>query len=135
MRRLLPLLLIVLPVAAHADSRLPEAPLANTQLADPQKEAAARRLMENVRCLVCDGQSVADSDAEMAGDVRALIRQKINAGETPESVKSWLIERYGKGITYAPPFDGETMILWLSPILLLVVGAIAVRGRIKRRRA
>ncbi len=135
MKWVMPLLLVLVSAAAYADSRLPEAPLANTQLADPDKEAAARRLMENIRCLVCEGQSVADSDAEMAGDVRALIRQKIEAGDSPEAVKTWLIERYGKGVTYAPPFDGETMILWLSPVLLLVIGATLLRGRIKRRRA
>lgn len=114
---------------------MPPAELANTQLPDAKKEAAARSLMESIRCLVCEGQSVADSGAEMAGDVRALIRQKIAAGDTPEAVKAWLIERYGTGITYAPPFSADTALLWLAPLLLIAVGAILMRGRIKGRRS
>lgn len=74
------LLLIASPVLA--DSRLPPAPDANRQLADPAKEAQAKKLMETLRCLVCQGQSIADSDAEMAGDMRALVRQRIAAGES-----------------------------------------------------
>ncbi len=120
---------------AVAQSAMPPAELADTQLPDAQKEAAARSLMESIRCLVCEGQSVADSGAEMAGDVRALIRQKIAAGETPEAVKAWLIERYGTGITYAPPLSAETALLWLAPLLLISLGLILMRGRIQGRRS
>lgn len=134
MRCVIPLLMLVAPVAAMADSNLPAAPLANTQLADPTQEETARALMETIRCLVCDGQSVADSDAEMAGDMRALIRQRVQAGESAGSIKAWLIDRYGPGITFDPPFRVETMFLWVAPFILIILGAILMRSRIKVRR-
>jgi cytochrome c-type biogenesis protein CcmH len=118
---------------ARADSRMAADPMANTQLSDPTKERAARDLMEKIRCLVCQGQSIADSDAETAGDMRALIRTRIAAGEKPEAVKAWLVERYGTYITYDPPFSGATALVWLMPLLLLGVGGLVVRGRIRRR--
>lgn len=134
MKRILALILFVAPVIVTADSSLPPARLANTQLADPAQEEKARALMEVIRCLVCEGQSVADSDAEMAGDMRALIRQRVQAGESPASIKAWLIDRYGPGITYDPPFGMETALLWGAPLLLLVLGALLMRSRIKARR-
>ena len=118
-----------------ADSNLPPAPYANTQLADPAKEAAARRLMETLRCLVCQGQSIADSDAEMAGDMRALVRQRIAAGEAPSDVRQWLIQRYGDYVTYDPPLSPVTAPLWLAPFALLAIGgAIALRSFRRKRR-
>jgi cytochrome c-type biogenesis protein CcmH len=118
---------------ARADSMMPAAPMANTQLSDPQKEKTAKDLMESIRCIVCQGQSIADSNADMAGDMRALIRQRIEAGESPEQVRDWLVERYGKWVTYKPPLDGETAVLWLTPLLLLGIGALLARGQFKRR--
>ena len=97
MMRVLILLFGLIAVApALADSSLPPARYANVAIADPAKEAEAKRLMETLRCLVCQGQSIADSDAEMAGDMRALVRQRIAAGETPNAVRDWLIQRYGE---------------------------------------
>jgi cytochrome c-type biogenesis protein CcmH len=127
--------LAVLPVAqAHADSRLPPAEYADKQLPDPQQEAAARDLMEEVRCLRCQSQSIADSNAEMAGDMRAHIRQRIAAGETPDQIRAWLVERYGNWVTYAPPVDAVTWPLFMAPIVLLVAGLLLARGRFKRKR-
>ncbi len=130
-----PLLLILLAFAqpAQADSLLPDAEYANTQLSDPAKEAKAKDLMLTIRCLVCAGQSVADSDADLAGDMRALIRKRIDGGESPSHIRVWLIERYGDSITYDPPLGGRTMILWITPLLLLGGGAFLARGRFKRR--
>ena len=73
-------LMLLAAAPAHADSGLPSAPLANTQLPDAAQERAASALMQTIRCLVCQGQSIADSDADLAGDMRALIRQRIAAG-------------------------------------------------------
>jgi cytochrome c-type biogenesis protein CcmH len=129
---LLPLLLIA--SAGLAQSRMPLAPLANTQLADPAKEAAAKELMLSVRCLVCQGQSIADSDAEMAADMRSLIRTRVQAGEKPEAIRSWLVERYGNWVTYDPPLDMATAPLWITPLVLLVIGAFLARGRFRWRR-
>ena len=119
---------------AFADSALPAARYANEQLADPRAEAKATALMHSIRCLVCQGQSIADSDAEMAGDMRALIRRRIAAGEAPESIREWLVARYGRWVTFNPPVDSVTAPLWFAPIALLLVGAWLVRGRFKRRR-
>ena len=91
--------------------------------------------METVRCLVCLGQSIADSDAEMAGDMRALVCQRIVAGETPVEVRQWLIQRYGNYVTYDPPLSPVTAPLWLAPLILLGIGAlIATRSFSRRRR-
>lgn len=125
-------LLLLAPVPALADSSLPPDPLSYTQLSDPRAEAAATALMHEIRCVVCQGQSVADSDAELAGDMRALIRRRIAAGETPDAIRSWLVQRYGAWITYEPPLGPETWLLWAAPVLFLILGAIVVRGRLRR---
>jgi cytochrome c-type biogenesis protein CcmH len=134
-RRILSALLIALAAPALADSGLPPARWANEQLADPRQEAQAKALMEELRCLVCQGQSIADSDAELAGDMRALVRQRIAAGETPEQVRSWLIRRYGNWVSYRPPVEPVTWPLWLAPVVLLFTGAWLIRKRLIRRRA
>lgn len=125
---------LLLAAPTFADSNLPPAQYANTQLSDPAQEAGARRLMETLRCLVCQGQSIADSDAEMAGDMRALVRQRIVAGETPGEVRQWLIQRYGDYVTYDPPLTPMTAPLWLAPLILLGLGGILAARSFKRRR-
>ena len=121
-------------VPALADSVLPPAELSYTQLPDPKQEAQATALMKTLRCLVCQGQSIADSDAEMAGDMRALVRGKIAAGETPDQVRHWLIDRYGNWVSYDPPLDRLTWPLWVMPGLLILAGLWLARGRFKRRK-
>ncbi len=130
-RLLLPLLLIAAP--ALSDSRMAAAPLANVQLPDAQQERQAKALMETIRCLVCQGQSIADSDAEMAGDMRSLIRERIQKGEQPEAIRSWLIQRYGDWVTYEPPMSRTTLFLWALPVILLLLGAGLAMGRIRRK--
>ena len=134
MRLLLVALLIATSGAVWADSNLPPAKYANVQLADPNQEAAAQQLMVTLRCLVCQGQSIADSDAEMAGDMRALVRQRIEAGESPGDVRKWLIDRYGDYVTYDPPLRPVTMPLWIAPLLLLVIGGFIASRSFKRRK-
>ncbi len=126
-------LLLLMAAPAFADSSMPAAEMANTQLSDPVKEAKAKALMETIRCLVCQGQSVADSNADLAGDMRALIRRRIEDGEDPEAVRSWLVQRYGDWVTYDPPLSARTGILWALPVLLIGLGMLAVRGRFRRR--
>jgi len=128
-------ILLALGTPALADSLIPPAEYAYTQLKDPKQEAEATRLMHTLRCLVCQGQSIADSDAEMAGDMRALVRRRIEAGESPEQIRAWLIERYGNWVTYDPPVEPATWPLWAAPILLLAAGAFVARGRFRRRNA
>jgi cytochrome c-type biogenesis protein CcmH len=117
-----------------ADSLLPPARYANVQLADPNKERQAKALMETIRCLACQSESVADSQAEVAGDVRSLIRERIQAGESSESIRAWLVSRYGDQISLQPPFSAANAALYILPPLLLIGGIFLVRGRLRRRR-
>jgi len=118
---------------ALADSLMPAAELADTALPDPVQEAKAKDLMYSLRCLVCQGQSIADSNAELAGDMRAMVRRRIQAGETPNAIRDWLVARYGAWVTYDPPLEPVTWPLWAAPILLVGAGAWLARGRFKRR--
>ncbi|MEO7759019.1 MAG: cytochrome c-type biogenesis protein [Sphingomicrobium sp.] len=127
-------LAISVSVPALADSNLPPAKWSDRQLPDPAQEARAQALMETLRCLVCQGQSIADSDADLAGDMRAMVRQRIARGEPPEAVRAWLVERYGDWVTYAPPVKPLTWPLWAAPLLLLAVGAWLAAARFRRTR-
>jgi cytochrome c-type biogenesis protein CcmH len=130
-RAMFAFLLIAAPL--HADSSLPPSRWANEQLPDARQEAAATALMQELRCLVCQGQSIADSDAELAGDMRALVRERIARGERPEAVRAWLVERYGAWVSYRPPVEPLSWPLYAAPIALLVAGAWLLRGRFRRR--
>ena len=124
-------LLIAQPLLA--DSNRPPAYWANRQLPDPKQEAKAQALMEQLRCLVCQGQSIADSDAELAGDMRDLVRRRIAAGEKPSDIRSWLVQRYGSWISYKPTDEPAAWPLWLAPLVLLGLGAFLIRRRIRLR--
>jgi len=116
-----------------ADSNLPPAYWSNRQLPDPKQEARAEALMEQLRCLVCQGQSIADSDAELAGDMRDLVRRRIAAGDKPQAIRSWLIQRYGTWISYKPTTEPAAWPLWLAPLALLLIGGWLISRRIKLR--
>ena len=126
-------LLLALAVPAAAQESLPPAPYAYRQLDDPALEAKAQALMETLRCLTCQSQSIADSDAEMAGDLRHEIRTRIAAGEKPEAIRKWLIERYGDYISYSPHLSETTWPLFVVPILLLLVALAVIASRLRRR--
>ncbi|MEO7655628.1 MAG: cytochrome c-type biogenesis protein [Sphingomicrobium sp.] len=132
MRLLLTLLALVFAQPVLADSNLPPAHWANRQLPDARQEARAQALMEELRCLVCQGQSIADSDAELAGDMRDLVRRRIAGGENPDQIRGWLIERYGSWVSYKPTTEPATWALWLAPFLFLVAGLWVAASRIKR---
>jgi cytochrome c-type biogenesis protein CcmH len=127
------LLLAALAAPVVAAPPMPPADYADRQLADPRQEASAEALMETLRCLVCQGQSIADSDADMAGDMRAMIRRRIAAGEASDHIRKWLIGRYGAWISYDPPLEPLTWPLWAAPLLLLLAGLYLARGRLKRK--
>ncbi|MEA3065946.1 MAG: cytochrome c-type biosis protein CcmH [Sphingomonadales bacterium] len=133
-RSVLVLIAMALTSPAFAQSSLPPSRYAYTQLEDPAQEARARALMETLRCLVCQGQSIADSDADMAGDMRALVRERVKAGEEPEAIRRWLIDRYGAWVSYRPPVEPLTWPLWAAPLLLLAAGLYLARGRFRRKR-
>ncbi|MGB5778247.1 cytochrome c-type biogenesis protein [Allopontixanthobacter sediminis] len=122
---------MAIPVAAQ-DS-MPPAPYAYNQLADPQQEAAAQDLMETLRCLKCQSQSIADSDAPMAGDMRHQVRTRIAAGEEPEAVRAWLVARYGDYVSYAPTVSKTTWPLFAVPLLLVLLAGFILWRRLRTR--
>lgn len=133
MKLILALLCALLAVPAAAQTALPPAPWADRQIPDATQERKAKALMETIRCLTCQSQSIADSGASMAGDMRSQIRERIMAGEQPEAIRSWLIARYGDWVSYEPTAAPILWPLWAAPILLLGLGLLLLRGRIKRR--
>jgi cytochrome c-type biogenesis protein CcmH len=88
--------------------------------------------METLRCLVCQSQSIADSDAPIAGDMRNQVRQRIARGEDPEAIRAWLIQRYGDYVTYAPRVTSLTWPLFAAPVFLLALAALLLRKRFTR---
>ncbi|WP_443971200.1 cytochrome c-type biogenesis protein [Sphingobium sp. CR28] len=128
------LLLALVAPALAAQTALPPAPWADRQLADPAQEADAKALMESIRCLTCQSQSIADSNASMAADLRSEIRERIARGEQPEAIRAWLIERYGDWISYKPSATPVLWPLWAAPILLIVGGLVVALRRVRRRR-
>jgi Uncharacterized protein involved in biosynthesis of c-type cytochromes len=121
-------LLVVAPVAS-AQEEQSTAPYAYRQLDDEKAERKAQDLMESLRCLQCQGQSIADSDAPIAGSMRSLVRERIAAGEKPEEIRSWLIERYGDYVSYAPRVTGLTWPLFAVPGFLLLLAFLLLRRR------
>ena len=95
-------------------------------LADPQQEARAVAIGEQLRCLVCQNESIEDSGADLARDLRHIVRQQVAAGKTDREVIAWLVARYGNFVRLRPPFDASTLLLWGSPVLALAVGGAAV---------
>lgn len=110
------------------------APYAYRQLDDPAKEHEAKALMETLRCLQCQGQSIADSDAPIAGSMRSLVRERIAKGEKTEDIRAWLIERYGDYVSYAPQLTELTWPLYALPLVLLVLAGFLLRGRFALRK-
>jgi cytochrome c-type biogenesis protein CcmH len=106
-------------------------------LPDPAQEARARALQKELRCMVCQGESIDESNAPLAADLRLLVRDHIKAGETDDQIKQFLVARYGDFILMQPPFDAATYALWLTPFVVLILfGGIAIsvvrRSRPKR---
>ena len=129
MRAILLLILALLAAPLSAQDSLPPAPYAYRQLDDPAQEATAKALMETLRCLKCQGQSIADSDAPMAGDMRSVVRTRIAQGEDPEAIRAWLVERYGDYVSYAPRVTSLTWPLFAAPLLFLLAAALFLRRR------
>ena len=103
-------------------------------LTDPDQRALYEKLTIEVRCLVCQNQTIADSDAPLAADLRREIREKVSAGQSEAEIKKFLTDRYGDFVLYRPRFGGPSLLLWLAPGLLLLIG-MAVLWNIIRRRA
>jgi cytochrome c-type biogenesis protein CcmH len=101
-------------------------------LQNPQQEALARDIMRDLRCLVCRNESIVDSHAELARDLRILVRERVAAGDTPDQVRSYMVSRYGEWILLKPGFDGLNLMLWTMPLLFLSVGSVLVYRHARR---
>lgn len=102
-------------------------------MSDPVKEARARDLSRELRCMVCQNQSIDDSDAPLARDLRLLVRERIAAGDSNSQVLDFLVARYGEFVLLKPRFERQTMLLWLLAPLLLIGGGLALWLQIRRR--
>jgi cytochrome c-type biogenesis protein CcmH len=102
-------------------------------MADPAQEARAREVGKELRCLVCRNQSIDDSEADLAHDLRVIVRERIGAGDSNDQVLSYVRARYGDFVLLRPPFQGDTLLLWGGPLIVLLVGGFAAwrfcRGR------
>jgi cytochrome c-type biogenesis protein CcmH len=134
MRAFVALLMALLALPAFAQDTMPPAPYAYNQLADPRMEAEASALMHTLRCLKCQSQSIADSDAPMAGDMRHQVRSRILAGEKPAEIRGWLIARYGDYVSYEPEVSATTWPLFAVPVLVILVVAGVLLRRLGKRR-
>jgi cytochrome c-type biogenesis protein CcmH len=133
MRKTFILLTLAFAAPAFAQGIGPIPELANQQLADPKMEAEATSLMHGLRCIQCQGQSIADSDAPMAATMRAEVRQQIADGQKPETIRQWMIGRYGEWVSFEPEMKGAGLLLWAAPGLLLLVAVWMARGMFRRR--
>ena len=104
-------------------------------LKDPVLERRARDISAGLRCLVCQNQSIDDSDAPLAKDLRVLVRDRLKAGDTDREVQSYVVQRYGEFVLLRPVFGAHTLLLWLTPVLILALGGLAVYVSLWRRRA
>jgi cytochrome c-type biogenesis protein CcmH len=103
-------------------------------LKDPALEARARTLSQTLRCMVCQNESIDESNAPLARDLRILVRERIQQGDSDAEVRAFLVARYGEFILLTPRFDARTILLWGAPILVLLAGGIGVFVTIRRRR-
>src|SRR5580658_8182095 len=123
-------LLAVLALAGQAHAVLP-----GEQLADPKLEARARTIGGQLRCLVCQNQSIDDSDAALASDLRVILRERLLAGDSDRQAIDFIVRRYGHYVLLNPPFELQTLLLWLGPALVLLVGGVWVAMMAKGRSA
>ena len=106
----------------------------NAQTNNVQTEQRIRQLEEKLRCLVCQNQTLADSSAELAGDLRRQVREQVAAGRSDEQVIDYLVQRYGDFVRYDPPFKAVTLLLWIGPFVLLAAAALVLLATLRRRR-
>lgn len=117
------LLLVALPLAAQ-----------EPRLEDPELEARARDLQREIRCVVCQNESIDSSQAGIARDLRVLVRERLAAGDSDEEVREFLVDRYGDYVLFRPPMRADTWVLWFGPLIVLIIGAGGLAIAVVRRR-
>ncbi len=115
----------VLCIAAASDP--------SERLPDPSEEARARAIMQDVRCLVCQNESIDDSEAELAKDLRRIVREQVKAGKSDDQIKQYLTDRYGQFVLLRPSFDPANLVLWLGPFAVVAFGVVLLMGRLRNR--
>lgn len=129
-RALLALSALVLAAAAP----MPPQPAEDRPLPDASQELRAQALHQSLRCVVCQNESIAESDAVLAADLRQVVRERVAAGDTDEEVRGYMVARYGDFVLLKPPFEADTWVLWLGPFAVVLLGAIAIAAYLRRRR-
>ncbi|MDB5445829.1 MAG: cycL [Phenylobacterium sp.] len=126
-RAVLAAIAAVLCMAAAADP--------SERLPDPAQEARARHIFEQVRCLVCQNESIDDSEAELARDLRGIVRDQVRQGRSDDQIKHFLVDRYGEFVLMRPTFSAGNAALWLGPFLVVALGGILLVVRLRSRAA
>jgi cytochrome c-type biogenesis protein CcmH len=129
-KRFFSIVLVLAVLAGPARAVLPQ-----EQLSDPKLEARARHIGAELRCLVCQNQSIDDSEAPLAGDLRVLLRERLAAGDTDQQARDFIVARYGTFVLLKPPFDAETAAIWISPFLALAIGVVGVGVYLRSRKS
>ena len=124
------LLFTLLLAASAVSAQVKEAPLVS---ANPELEKRVMALSEELRCLVCQNQTLADSHAELAMDLKQQVREKLASGMSDKDVVDYMVERYGDFVMYRPPMKGSTFLLWFGPFVLLVGGILVLGRKLSRR--
>ena len=127
MKPILFIMLLVISINSHAvDSR---------QLSDPKQQESYETLTKELRCLVCQNQTIADSNAELASDLRRQVYEMLQQGKSEQDIIGYMTDRYGEFVLYKPAFAGKTSLLWIAPVLFLFMGLMTVFFVIRRKRA
>ena len=125
--------LALLLFAAFSLVRPALAVLPSEQLSDPKLEARARAISQELRCVVCQNQTIDDSDATLAHDLRVIVRERLKAGDTDAQVKAYIVRRYGPFVLLEPPLEPATVLLWFGPLLVLLAGGVGAVLYLRRR--
>jgi len=126
------LFLLIVSVSAFAQKTDVQEPLV---FANQQQQERFNKLTEELRCLVCQNQNLADSDAPLAHDLRREVHEMVLAGRTNQQIKEFLVTRYGDFVLYRPPVQKNTYLLWLAPLALLLIGGLVLRSSVSKRSA
>jgi cytochrome c-type biogenesis protein CcmH len=133
--RLIVLLFLAVPLGvAYGQGQQPLQDTYVAPLADPALEARAKALQRELRCVVCQGQSIDESNAPLAADMRRLIREQLQEGKSDAAIKDFFVVRYGTFVLMNPPVEGDTYLLWFGPLVLFLVGAVVIGMTILRAR-
>ena len=127
MKRLLFIFLLMMSGSSYA--------VDTHQLSDPKQQETYETLTKELRCLVCQNQTIADSNAELAGDLRRQVYEMLQQGKSREEIVQFMTDRYGDFVLYKPAFKGKTSVLWIAPVVFLMLGLITVFFFIRRKKA